>query len=336
MIAVLPLVLAAAIVGCPPIERSGTIPGRLVVTFASANNSTAPVACVLDEQTLTPAPRVGDGELQAAYWGRSKDDLLLSTCSSGGLAPTCRLEHVALDGRVLGTYPAAAVASMEEPDGRRNAGGITGPASVSANGQWLAADGYGHSPAVLLMRDGSYVAGLSGEHSSFAWGPSGAAIAYTRSPDPNHSALQESQLFVYDVDTRDERQLTNFLPSKSKPWWNPFADPVLTNPIVAGVSWARRANLIGFYLAQQGEAFVWTPDGKPVGRPIRPRGRCWRGTRLSADAQTLLYLSSTDAGLCLRNAGNEVRIANTDGTSDRVLLSVHGDDAITNVDWWSE
>jgi len=198
-----------------------------------------------------------------------------------------------MDRGLLRTYPDLPVAEFREADGRLTPGGTTGPARVSPNGELLAAAANGRCPALIRMSDGKYITGLSEGQSTYAWSPEGTRLAYTRSPGATRSALQESQLFIYDVQSGEDMQVTHFPPKDYRAWWNPFGRPSVHYPLVSGVSWARRANLILFYVAPDRGVFLWSAEGREVNRIDDLHGECWRMTQLSADGRRVLYLSST-------------------------------------------
>lgn len=323
---------------CPSVDVQAALEGRLLITFAKRRVPTAPFACVLDQGELKPSPEAMYGEFQQIDWGVDSSELLISACdpNRSGRA-RCHLERVSLDGRRIRTYPDLPVTDFQEADGRLTPGGMTGPARVSPTGEVFAARANGRSPALIQTGDGKYITGLTTDYSSYAWSPDGKQLAYTRAPGMERGPLQESQLFIYDIESGNDEQLTRFSPEDYRPWWNPFATPSIRYPLVSGVSWARNANVILFYVTTGRGVFEWRPDGTEIARIFDLVGRCWRLTQLSADGRRILYLSSTRRDLCLLNGGDQVRLVDADGSNDHVVLQASGEnELITDIDWWTE
>jgi hypothetical protein len=144
-------------------------------------------------------------------------------------------------------------------------------------------------------------------------------------------------VFLYDLASGEESQLTHFEPKDYRSWWNPFAKPLIRRPLVAGLSWARRADIILFYLVPDRGVFLWNSKGEELRRLKGLEGECWRQTQLSADGQRIMYLSATQPGLCLLNGGDEIRVVNSDGSDDHVAIRLRDDQrVITAIDWWTD
>lgn len=330
--------LVSLMLPCPTVDLPALVEGRLLITFAKPGVATSPVACLLNRAELRPLPAPRHGKLLGVDWGLTANELLLSACDLHTAANAqCHIERVSLDGWLLRTYPDLPVTDFQEPDGRLTPGGMTGPARVSPTGELLAARANGRSPALIQMSDGKYVTGLTRDYSTYAWSPDGKQLAYTRAPGAERGPLQESQLFLYDIQSGRDVQITHFPPKAYRPWWNPFAKATIDYPLVSGVSWARRANMILFYVAPDRGVFLWRPDGTEINRIDDLRGDCWRLTQLSADGRHVLYLSSTRRDLCLLNGGDVVRVVDVDGSRDHVVLRTRAEsDVIVDVDWWTD
>lgn len=331
--------LAATAVECPQVDILGSIGGQLLLTFSNSADGQPVSACRVDPagHLIPIAPPIA-GNFAGVNWGVDSSEIMLSACDpQRSPRSRCHVERTTIDGALLRTYPDLPVEAFEEPDGRLSPGGVGTPARMSPTGEYIAAPANGRSPALLRASDGKQIVGLGSEYSEASWSPDGRRLAFTASPDPGRSTLEESQVFIYELASGGRTQLTHLPPESHRAWWNPFASPVIRLPLVAGLSWARRADVIAFYLVPDRGVFLVDSQGKELHRLGGLEGRCWRMTQLSADAQRLLYLSSSRPEWCLLNGGDEVRVVNADGSDDRAVIRVRDPRyVITDLDWWTD
>lgn len=333
------MVLALAAVmslECPEIQLREPVPGRLLVTIAPRGDPATRRVCLIEGGRVSGLSLTTPWQLGDVNWGPSSDQLFMSFCNPGrGPQTRCPIALMTIGGQVIRTYPDESSPAFVEPDGRWAHWILTG-ARPSPDGTTAALSVSGHQ---LLMRlsDGAYIANLPGGVCERAWSPDGTRLAYTRGSGPHAGCAVETQLFLYDLSSGVESQLTHFEPKEYRPWWNPFAMPVIRPPLVAGLSWARHNDVILFYLVPDRGVFLWNSEGRELHR-IRRFGRdCWRRTQLSADGQRILYLSASRPDLCALAVEDEVRLVDADGHNDRVVARTDEQhDVITDIDWWTD
>jgi len=187
---------------------------------------------------------------------------------------------------------------------------------------------------IIRMADGETIAEIGPVSNDYVWGPDGGSIAFTRSPTPLRGAMQETQLFIHDLRTGNDRQLTHFPAKDYRPWWQPFSPPLLRYPIVTGVSWAPRANIIGFYVAPDRELHIWNPDGYEI-KKITLEGNCFRDTQLDTDGQRVMYIDPSSAGRCLDHAWDQIRLANLSTGDDRIIVDVNDENVAIEKIYWA-
>jgi hypothetical protein len=337
--ALLSVPLSATPLACPQLDIRGSIGGQLVLTFSDTADGQPAFACRVDSAgnvISIAGPAVGN--FTGVNWGADSSEIMLSACDPARAPrPRCHVERTRIDGTLLRTYPDLPVQDFEEPDGRQSPGGVGTPARVSPTGEYIAAPANGRSPALLRAGDGKQIAGLTDGYSEASWSPDGRHLAFTASPDPGRSTLEESQVFIYDLASGSRSQLTHFPPESRRSWWNPFAPPLVRLPMVAGLSWARRADVIAFYVVPDRGVFLVDSQGKELHRLSGLEGRCWRLPQLSGDGQHLLYVSSSRPESCLLNGGDEIRITGAGGSDDHVVIRLRDPRyVITGLDWWTD
>jgi len=303
---------------------------QLLVTVGKSEPHVVPgVAYVVTSEGIfaTPQPKVGT--FAGIDWGARADEVLISA-SVAQHSSAAHIEVMRLDGTLQRTHPSLPVKEFVEEDGRLTRGGANGPARTSADGMFVALAANERALAVLNYVTGAWILGVTRQANEFDWSPTGHTLAYTRPEEVGELAASTSQLFLYDVDSRQERQLTHFATAESQ------NGKVKRKPLVAGVSWARRANLILFYNAPDRGLHVWTPDGEQVAFLSGLLGHCWRKTQLSADGQHIFYLSSSLPKLCALNGGDEIRRVNIGGSDDRVIVRAEPGYVIYDFDLWAK
>jgi Tol biopolymer transport system component len=321
---------------CPEIQMSMPVPGHVLVTTTSKENPEESRTCLISQSSTSSIPLPTLGQSSHVSWGPNTDELFISFCNPGRGAHTrCPVALTAIDGRIIRTYPEDSAPAFVEPDGRWSPWELTRP-RPSPDGKTVALLVSGHS---MLMRlsDGTLSARLPIDICESAWSPDGTRLAYISGSGPHGGCSTETQVFLYELSTGGESQLTHFGPKDYRPWWNPFAKPVVRPPLVSGLSWARRADVILFYLLPDRGVFLWNSKGEELHRLKELRGLCSRQTQLSADGQRIMYLSATQPWLCSLNGGDEIRVVNSDGSDDHVAIRLRDDQrVITAIDWWTD
>lgn len=331
------LALAAVMsLECPELKLRESVPGRLLVTIAPRGDPGTRRVCLLEGGHVSGLALTTPGQLGAVDWGPNSDQLFVSFCNpERGPQTRCPIALMTIGGQLIRTYPDEASPAFIEPDGRWTHWVFDGP-RPSPDGTTLAVSVSGHH-MLLRLDDGAHITSLPEGACERAWSPDGIRLAYTRGSGPHAGCATETQLFLYDLSSGVETQLTHFEPKEYRPWWNPFARPVVRPPLVAGLSWARRADIILFYLPPDRGVFLWNAAGEEIRRLRGLEGECWRQTQLSADGQQILYLSATRPELCLLNGGDEIRIVNSDGSGDHAAIQLRDNQyVITSVDWWTD
>lgn len=333
------MVLALAAVmslECPEIQLRESVPGRLLVTIAPRDDPATRRVCLIEGDHVSGLSLTTPGKLGEVNWGPNPGQLFVSFCNpERGPQTRCPIALMTIGGQLIRTYPDDSSPAFAEPDGRWTHWVLGGP-RPSPEGKTMAVSVSGHH-MLMRLNDGAHIANLPEGACERAWSPDGTRLAYTRGSGPHAGCATETQLFLYDLSSGVETQLTHFEPKEYRPWWNPFATPVVRPPLVAGLSWARRSDALLFYLVPDRGVFLWNSAGRELGRLKRLGGSCWRLPQLSADGRHILYLSTSRPDLCALAAEDEVRLTNADGRNDRVV--VRTDEAhyvITDVDWWSD
>jgi len=331
------LALTAALPSdCPEIEIKAPISGQVLVTTADTTNGRTHRVCILTAESASRVELPTAGRLSSVLWGTTTTDLFVSFCNPDrGARNRCPIARISTSGQMIRTYPDETSPAFVEPDGRWSHW-VMGEPRPSPDGKMVILSGGAHS-ILMQLSDGATVATLPNYICEAAWSPDGTHLAYVRGTGRYVDCVSESQVFLYDVASQVELQFTHFEPKSYRPWWNPFATSVVRPPLVSGLSWARHADVILFYIVPDRGVFLWNSRGEPLHRIDELHGECWRQTQLSADGQRIMYLSSTEGGLCLMNGGDEIRIANSDGSGDHVVIRRRDDGlAITGVDWWTD
>lgn len=310
----------------PGIAKVAPYEGNLLVTVGRVEAERHPgTAYIFKPEGPRRVPEPTVGTFSQACWGVDATELLLTSFQKEP-SPTTHVELLRLDGTLQQAYPSLPVQDFVESDGRITRGGAAGPVRVSHDGRFLALPANGRGLTIMERATAKWVMAVAKEARDYDWAPASHVLAYSGA-EGGKSALIETQIFLYDVDTGQERQLTRFPPS-ALPGGTQKREPLLV-----GVSWARKANVILFYNVPNRGIFVWTPEGQQVAFLANLTGECSRMTRISADGKRILYLSSDDFGLCLLNGGNSIRSINVDGTNDHAIVTASKGHVILDFDW---
>lgn len=292
--------------------------------------------CVFEGNLAKELAVTVTGQITAIDWGPNPDEVFVSFCDpERGPQARCPLALTTVDGQLIHTYPEPSSPALVETDGRWTNWLVSGP-RASPDGTNMAVSISGHH-RIVRLEDGVSVAELPPNACERVWSPDGRRVAYTRGSGSHPGCATETQVFLYDLVTSQEMQLTHFEAQVYRPWWNPFAEPIVRPPLVAGLSWARRGNVLLFNVVPDRGAWLMRPDGEKIGSIKRLEGECWRSTQLSADGHQIIYLSASRSDLCLANGGDEIRLVNDDGSNDRIVISTTDkNDVISDIDWMSD
>jgi len=318
------------------VKQLAPLPGALLLTVQNVNSRDR-AAFIASSGQLKRAPTPTAGALISINWGRDTSEIMIQACSDEkGVEARCHIERMSIAGELRQTYPSTLGTNFIEADGRVTAGNVTGPARISADGELLVLGAYERQPAFLDAATGQFLSGMNVGHCEYAWSPEGHVLAYTRSPSTEHTTLTSSQLFLLDFDTGIETQLTFFPDVDVRPWWDFWSNPHTLPAMVAGISWARKANTVLFFARRSGGTYLWNATSRATVRIPDPSSTCWRRTQLSTDGQQILFISSSTAMGCLLNVDDEVRITRVDESSNDTLLRATGDTTIYDIDWWTD
>ncbi len=310
--------------------------GYLLLTVGSQTDIGSSTAFFVANGSVRPAPTPKLGTFRSIDWGRSPEEVLATACEGMVRREVrCHIERLTVDGELLQTYPKVPVAEFVEPDGRLTPGDMEGPARISSDGQLLALYANGRKPAFVAADTGQYISGMRVGHSEYAWSPTGHRLAYTRSPSGSDS-VHDSQLFLLDFDSGSDRQLTYFPDKDHRRWWEFWLRPQMRPPLIAGLSWARRADVLLFFVIPDRGMYLWNPINAQLTELGNPKAKCWRRTQLSADAEQILYIAACRGPLSVLHQVDDVRVINVSSGDDQAVLSVGGDSTIVDADWWTE
>jgi len=323
---------------CSHLHSSGSIPGRVLIVLSDRGQPPQRRACVVSRTQVTGVSLPHGDELAGATifvggsWGSLPDQVFLVFCSSNtDPRRYCRVVLSTLSGHFIRRYPDSTATDIADPDGRLRRLVFGGP-RISPVGDLLAVQ-FEDTVQVLRVADSVTVRGIQPASMDYVWSPDAKEIAYTRAPITHRGTTDESQLFLHDLRTRTDRQLTHLEPKDFRPWWKVFAPPLFRNPVVSGVTWASRANIIGFYVAGELELHLWNPDGNEI-KAVPLEGKCFRDTHLDPNAESVMYLDASSAERCLSHAWDQIRLANLKTGKEQVVVALRDNDlGIEEIDW---
>ena len=276
----------------------------------------------------------GIGGITDLSWGRSPDEAIIVRCQGHGAQPRCTVVALRLEGHASKLFPPNGALEFHEPDGRLTPWELF-RARVSPDKKLLAVD-LGGRVLVAELATGHVNAVFGRGVREFVWIPGSRAIAFTQAvPGGRRSSLEEAQLFVRNLNSGKERQLTHF-----RPWnvedWNPFSSPLRSYPIVTGLSVASRTDDLAFLEGRNADLYVLSKAGN-LSAHGHLAGRCYSHPVISRDASQVAYAAATTRGVCLMAAADEVRLRDLRTGADHVVLSVRRPDLFLHrFDWLDE